>query len=156
MTSRRATLEIDRRPAVDALSETMGRLRRSTRRLVRRDWPYRPLLESELELIRHVARNPGCRVQEAAKAIGVAQNTVSTLVGRLVDQGLLDRRRDDRDSRAASLVLTASARRRISAWRDRRSEVLGEALASLDADDRAAIEAALPALARLANALETR
>jgi DNA-binding MarR family transcriptional regulator len=134
----------------------MGRLRRSTRRLVRLHRPYQPLHESELELVRFVSRNPGCRVRDAAKALGVAQNTVSTLVGRLVEQGLLARGRDQRDSRAAALSLTPAARRRISACRDRRGPILGDALSSLDAEDRDAIAAALPALARLAQVLEER
>jgi DNA-binding MarR family transcriptional regulator len=156
MTSGISTTDPATRPTIDALTETMGRLRRSTRRLVRRDWPYQPLHESELELVRFVSHNPGCRVRDAAKALGVAQNTVSTLVGRLVDEGLLARGRDQRDSRAAALSLTPAARRRISAWRDRRGEIVGDALSSLDAEDRGAIAAALPALAHLAQVLEER
>jgi DNA-binding MarR family transcriptional regulator len=136
--------------------ETMNRLRRSTRSLVRRDWPLRPLTESELELLRFVAEQPGSRVGEAAATLGLAQNTVSTLVGRLVELGLLDRRTDDRDTRAAALALTPAATQRMAAWRDRRRQVTAKSLAALDAGDLRAIEAALPALRRLVDALEAR
>jgi DNA-binding MarR family transcriptional regulator len=136
--------------------ETASLLRRSARRLVRRDWPYRPLVESEVELLRFVVADPGCRVREAAQALGLAENTISTLVTRLVDRGLLERRRDEQDARAVSLTLSAAAARRIAAWRDRRGQVVDDALASLPAEDRRAIEAALPSLARLVSALEER
>ena len=106
--------------------------------------------------MRVVARQPGCRVQEAAQALGLADNTVSTLVGRLIDRGLLERRRDEHDPRAASLQLSTAATHRIAAWRDRRSEVVGDALTSLSAKDRRAIAAALPALRHLVASLEER
>jgi DNA-binding MarR family transcriptional regulator len=106
--------------------------------------------------MRFVAESPGNRVREAAAALGLAQNTVSTLVGRLVELGLLDRRKDDRDTRAAVLALTPAATQRMAAWRDRRRQVTGDALAALRAGDRRAIEDALPALRRLVDALEAR
>jgi len=148
-------MESNERLAGDLMDIT-GRLRRSARRLVRRDWPLRPLTDSELELMRFVAESPGSRVGDAAAALGLAQNTVSTLVGCLVELGLLDRRTDDRDTRAAALALTPAATQRMAAWRDRRRQVTSKALAALDAGDRHAIEAALPALRRLVDALDAR
>jgi DNA-binding MarR family transcriptional regulator len=103
-----------------------------------------------------VAESPGSRVGDAASALGLAQNTVSTLVGRLVKLGLLDRRTDDRDTRAAVLALTLAAKQRMTAWRDRRRQVTSNSLAALEARDRRAIEAGLPALRRLVDALDAR
>ncbi len=136
--------------------DAVSRIRRSTRRLVRRDWPHRPLKESELELLRFVAERPGSRVKEAAGTLGLAENTVSTLVGRLVERGLLERRTDASDGRAAALALTPVAAQRMAAWRDRRRQVAGNALSALPAGDRDAIEAALPALRRFVDTLEAR
>jgi DNA-binding MarR family transcriptional regulator len=141
-------------PLAYEMMEVVGHLRRSVRRLVRRDWPYRPLTDAQIELLRLVAARPGCRVQEAAQTLGLAQNTVSTLVRRLVDKGLLERRCDERDSRAAALSLSSAATRRMAEWRDRRGEVVSGALASLEAEDRKAIERALPPLRRLVASLE--
>jgi hypothetical protein len=44
--------------------------------------------------------------------------------------------------------------RRIAAWRDRRQALVAQAMATLAAADREAVAAALPALRRLADALE--
>jgi hypothetical protein len=43
---------------------------------------------------------------------------------------------------------------RIAAWRDRRQALVAQAMGSLAAPDREAIAGALPALRRLADALE--
>jgi DNA-binding MarR family transcriptional regulator len=140
----------------EELMAVVGLLRRTVRRRVRRDWPHRPLPESEVELLRLVLARPGTRVQEAAAAIGVAPNTVSTLVRRLTEQGLIARGADPDDARAARLVLTPVAKRRIAAWRDRRKQIVGHELDALNTDDRRAIADALPALRRLVDRLEER
>lgn len=90
---------------------------------------------------------------EAAGRLGVAANTVSTLVRQLVDAGVIERVADEADRRVARLVLADEARARVEVWRDRRSVIVGQALSTLTAEDRASIEAALPALSRLASAL---
>jgi len=136
------------------LMELVGSLRRTVRRNVRRGWPHRPLPESEAELLRVVRERPGVRVQEAATALGVAPNTVSTLVRSLGQKGLLERSQDPRDGRAARLRLTGAAARRIAAWRDRRAQIVGAAISALGDEDRRAIERAVPALRRLADHLE--
>jgi DNA-binding MarR family transcriptional regulator len=135
----------------DDLMRILGQLRRSVRRRVRQDWPHAPLPETHLELLRLVGERPGLRVQEAAGALRLAPNTVSTLVNKLVAAGLLERRRDRRDGRAH---LTRAAVRRMAAWRDRRQALVAQAMSTLVPADRAAIAGALPALRRLADALE--
>ena len=136
------------------LMRILGQLRRSVRRRVRQDWPHAPLPETHLELLRLVGERPGLRVQEAAGALRLAPNTVSTLVNKLVAAGLLERSRDRRDGRAARLHLTRAAVRRMAAWRDRRQALVAQAMGTLAPADRAAIAGALPALRRLADALE--
>jgi DNA-binding MarR family transcriptional regulator len=136
------------------LMRVVGQLRRSVRRRVRQDWPHAPLPETHLELLRLVSERPGLRVQEAAAALRLAPNTVSTLVNKLVSAGLLERRRDRSDGRAARLHLTRAAVQRIAAWRDRRQALVAQAMGSLAAPEREAIAGALPALRRLADALE--
>ena len=133
------------------LIEVVGRIRRGVRRRVRRDWPYRPLTESEVELVVLLSEHPGTRVGEAAEVLGLMPNTVSTLVGRLVDAGLAVRRPDPVDARAARLELTPAARRRIADRRDRRRQVVEGAMAQLTDEDRRAIERSLPALRRLSD-----
>ena len=95
-------------------------------------------------------------MQEAASALGVAPNTVSTLVGRLAALGLVKRLADPQDGRAARLRLTAAATRRFAAWRDRRQLLVSAGMSSLGEADRRSIVRALPALHRLQLRLEER
>jgi DNA-binding MarR family transcriptional regulator len=141
-------------PVAGDLIEAILRIRRGVRRQLRRDWPYSPLTESEVELMRLLIDRPGgTRVAEAADALALAPNTVSTLVRRMVDDGLVVRGADPLDARAARLELTPSARRRIADRRDRRRHTVEEAMAQLDRDQRRAIEAAVPALRALSDVL---
>lgn len=139
--------------AADELMTTVSSLRRTVRRRVRRDWPHRPLPESEIELLRLVRERPGLRIHDAAAGLGVAANTVSTLVRHLVDQGLLVRDADPADGRAARLTLSTGARARIADWRDRRQRIVGAAFEALPAEERRAIVAALPGLRHLVERL---
>jgi DNA-binding MarR family transcriptional regulator len=136
------------------LGDAVSQLRRSIRRRARRDWPHAPLAGNELELVRLLLERSDIRVQDAAAALGLADNTVSTLVGRLSAQGLIERRTDPHDGRAALLTLSPAARRRVADWRDRRSQMIAAAIEGLPATERAALSAAIPALRSLRERLE--
>jgi DNA-binding MarR family transcriptional regulator len=126
------------------------RLRRRTRAVV----GGAPLTGAQVELLRLVEAQPDIGVRDAAAALHLAPNTVSTLVGGLVALDLLERRPDPDDGRAAHLVLTASARERTRRWRDERDRHLAAALHQLGSDDLLALQASLPALERLLAVLE--
>jgi DNA-binding MarR family transcriptional regulator len=136
----------------EELFEALGSVRRQVRRTAGRPWPS-PLSGSQVELVRLVRRSPGVTVSEAAEALGLAGNTVSTLVRQLTDAGMLRREPDPADRRVARLRVSAAARTRIEGWRDRRAELAARALGRLDEADRRALTDAVPALARLVAAL---
>jgi len=136
------------------LLAVIGPLRRALRRAARQGLAVAPLPTAQVELLRVVRLQPGTSVREAAQQLGVAANTVSTLVNRLVAAGLLERGQDPDDRRAARLGLTPLARRRVALWRDQREQALAAALAELDAEEREAVARALPALHRVLQALE--
>jgi DNA-binding MarR family transcriptional regulator len=136
------------------LTAAWGGVRRRLRRGARAVVGGEPLRGAQIELLRVVETQPGIGVGEAASALHLAPNTVSTLVGELVALGLLARRPDPEDRRAARLELTAAAHERIRRFRDERDRLLAAALAELDADDVAALRASLPALERLLDTLE--
>jgi DNA-binding MarR family transcriptional regulator len=94
-------------------------------------------------------------VADAAQELRLAPNTVSTLVGKLTSAGLLTRDRGTQDARIALLTVTDGARQRLAQWRDLRADLAGQALARLSPADRRALAAALPALLRLAERMET-
>jgi DNA-binding MarR family transcriptional regulator len=136
----------------EPLVEALGSVRRQMRRTAGRPMPS-PLSGSQIELVRLVRRQPGIAVNEAAGALGLAGNTVSTLVRQLAEAGVLRRESDPADRRVARLHVTGAARRRIEGWRDHRTELTAQALGRLSADDARILAVAVPALNRLAGAL---
>lgn len=135
---------------------TVTGLRRRVRRRVAAQLPTLdpPLRGAQIELLRVVETEPGIGVAAAARKLHLAGNSVSTLVNQLVDAGMLDRRVDPADRRAARLELTAAAHQRLTTWRRTRTEYVAGKLATLSEVDRTAISAALPALGRLLVAVE--
>nr|WP_229400017.1 MarR family winged helix-turn-helix transcriptional regulator [Micromonospora okii] len=123
-------------------------------RLLRRSTALRanrPLLpEAQVELLLVVRAHPDVTVKEAARRLGTAPNTVSTLVGDLVDAGLLGRERDPDDRRLVRLRLTDAACRRMADHERHRAELLAAALTALDPAARRALQVALPHLAHVA------
>ena len=111
------------------------------------------MTHSESELLRLLDRKPGIRVHDAALELGIASNSVSTLVKQLTRAGLLERTADPLDGRAACLHLTPSAREWVTQVGNAREEAITRALQSLDETDRDQIEAAVPALKRFAKAI---
>jgi DNA-binding MarR family transcriptional regulator len=137
----------------DDLYDVIGLLRRRSRRLVGVPLPELALSGAQLELLRVVRRNPGITVAESARILGLAANTVSTLVGQLLALGVLVRERDTTDRRVARLDLTPTARQGLEQWRDRRAQVTATVLAALPSGDRARLARALPTIARIAAGL---
>ena len=112
------------------------------------------LTGAQLELVKLVRRTPGVSVAQAAAELGLAANTVSTLVRRLTEEGMLVRTADPADRRIARLELPEALARRVGAYRDRRMVALGAAIATLEPDEQATIAAATALLARVADELE--
>jgi DNA-binding MarR family transcriptional regulator len=139
-----------------ALLGAISLVHRMARRAVRQAWQQDPLPPAQSELLRLAASMPGITVADAAQELRLAPNTVSTLVGKLTAAGLLTRSRDSQDARVALLTITDAAGQRFTQWRDLRSDLAERALARLSAADRRALAAALPALLRLAEGMETR
>lgn len=147
-----AVTEVSQELASALLGE-LGHVRRRVRRRVGRPFPERALTGAQADLLGVVRRAPAISVAAAAAELGVAANTVSTLVGQLVEAGMLDRSSDPADRRVARLHLTAAARQRVERWRDERVGVVADALARLDRADVDVLAGAVPALARLADEL---
>ena len=93
------------------------------------------------------------RLTELAVAEGVSQPSMTALVARLADQGLVVRAADPRDGRAVVLSLSAEGERLLARRREERTARLTGPLADLSPDDVRRIAEALPALTRLAGAL---
>jgi len=129
-------------------------LRRVSRRRLHADPRLPPLPEAQRELLLLVESRPGIGVAAAAAELGLAGNSVSTLVNALTETGFLRREADPADRRAARLSLAPAGLRRLQTWRTERSAVVGEALDGIGTAERRAIEAALPALRALVARLQ--
>ncbi|MFJ6503336.1 MarR family winged helix-turn-helix transcriptional regulator [Streptomyces sp. NPDC091879] len=134
----------------EALSDALAGLQRLIRRRLRGGTDGPQLRGAEIDLLRLVAERPGLGVSEAAKKLYLAGNSVSTLVNQLVRDGYLIRETDPADRRAARLLTTPAADTRLRDWRQRRAVLVRRQVDRLDPAERAALEAALPALHQLA------
>jgi DNA-binding MarR family transcriptional regulator len=112
----------------------VGRFRRQLRRSVGRGFDSARLTESQSELLWLVGRRPGISVRAAATELGQVPNTTSTLVTKLVGNGLLIRTVDEADRRACQLRLAEPTQQIVDASRAARRVLLSEVLEELDND----------------------
>jgi DNA-binding MarR family transcriptional regulator len=141
-------------PLAAQLSKLLGKVGRALRYRTRAAQDALGVTGSEAELLRLVGRHPDINVQAAAAELGIASNSVSTLVKQLTRQNLLHRGSDPLDGRVACLRLTPQAEAWVAEVGSAREAALARALDRLDPADRQALEEALPALAHLAAALK--
>src|SRR5215218_2774499 len=86
------------------------------------------------------------RITALAASEAVAQPTMTTLVGRLERDGLVERGADPADARAVLVAITGEGVARLRRIRDARAATIDGKLAELDPGEREALAAALPAL----------
>src|SRR3954451_516809 len=89
------------------------------------------------------------RITELAGSEGIAQPTVTTLVGRLERDGLVERRPDPADARAVLVHLSAAGLERLDAMRAAREIVLERRLSALTEHEREVLANALPVLEKI-------
>ncbi|WP_354639434.1 MarR family winged helix-turn-helix transcriptional regulator [Kitasatospora camelliae] len=134
------------------LTDVITRLRRALRSSIRTDYPWESLPMAQVELLQTLAAAP-LRVGELAARQRLAPNTVSGLIGKLLEAGFVDRQPDPGDRRTARIALTDAGRQQLRDWQRAHEHRLADALESLSPADRDAAMLALPALDRLARAL---
>jgi DNA-binding MarR family transcriptional regulator len=145
----------DRAPSSDAgaLTEVVTRLRRVLRTSIRTEYPWESLPMAQVELLLALRERQPARIGELATRLKLAPNTISGLVQQLVEAGLVSRGPAPADRRVAAVTLTPAGLAKLDEWELAHHRRLSAALADLGAADRAAVRAALPALARLVERL---
>ncbi|MCR4398267.1 MAG: MarR family transcriptional regulator [Firmicutes bacterium] len=88
-------------------------------------------------------REPGASLSQVAGHLGVTPPTVSKIVDRLVERGLVQRRDDPRSRRRLILSATGKGRDLFENARERTTERIAERLDGLAPSDLAAIQAAM-------------
>ncbi|BFV59960.1 hypothetical protein KCMC57_up50640 [Kitasatospora sp. CMC57] len=134
------------------LTDVITRLRRALRSSIRTDYPWESLPMAQVELLQTLAAAP-LRVGELAARQRLAPNTVSGLIGKLLEAGFVDRQPDPGDRRTARIALTEAGHQQLRDWQHAHERRLATALESLPGADRDAVMQALPGLELLARAL---
>lgn len=139
------------------MASEAARLRMAVARLTRR--LRRPglgeLTPSQLSALATISRCMPVRLSELAAREGVSASTLSRVVDRLAERGMVRRVRDARDARSSQVSVTAEGARLLEDLRRNGTTLILQALQSLSAPDRTVLLAALPALERLADEAET-
>jgi DNA-binding MarR family transcriptional regulator len=134
----------------------VGRFRRQLRRSAGRAFDSARLTESQSELLWLVGRRPGISVRAAAAELGLVPNTASTLVSKLVGNGLLIRGVDEADRRACQLRLAEPTQQIVDASRAARRVLMYEVLGELDDDQIEALTEGLEVLDTMTRLLQER
>ena len=104
------------------------------------------MTRAQWAVLARLESHQGLKQSELAEMLDLQPITLTRLVDRLCDNGLIERRADPDDRRAKRLFLTPAARAGAGAAQRARRGLLGEALerAAIPADDRAISTASLP------------
>jgi DNA-binding MarR family transcriptional regulator len=146
----------------DAVPETLMPAAGAVRRLLRRltgpvvtggSDTQLDVSMAQREVLLAVGRRTGRSVAEIADELGLAPNSVSTIVTQLVGGGMLVRETDPRDRRVGRLTLTAPTQAAIDAARARRRGLLHEALDRLTPRQLEDLAAGIDAMEALAEQL---
>lgn len=136
--------------------ELAARLRLSTARLARllRQQAGTALSPSQHSALISVDLHGPLTLGRLAKLEQVAPPTITRVVAKLAEDGLVVRQADDTDRRVSLVRISAEGRRRLQHSRERRNAWLAERLRALDAKQRRELSAALDVLEELATYAE--
>lgn len=122
------------------MSETIGFLLNDTARMFRRAFNARTrdsgITALQSRVLTYLARYPGIRQGPLAELIEVEPITLSRMIDRLEESGLVERRADPTDRRAWQLHLTAQAEPLLDSLRQTAKEVVAEATEGLSDAER--------------------
>ncbi|WP_243708709.1 MarR family transcriptional regulator [Actinomadura sp. GC306] len=130
------------------LAERLSQRLRHVVLMLRRDGADQPITSQQLSVLASLEREPR-RMTALAAEHGVRLPTMTAQVDRLERDGLITRGRDGTDARVVVVRLTRTGIERMSAGREHRIGLLAARLARMTDEERAAVDAALPALDKL-------
>lgn len=147
-------LTISHSRRLDLLPERLGTATSRLQALLRGHFAQAEITLTQARTLSTLATRGPHRVTDLALIEQVAQPTMSTLVARLEDHGLVERSPDPSDAKTTLISITSEGRKQ---WRSMvvlRNNVLAAGLALLTTSERKSLDAALPALERLVNELQ--
>ncbi len=111
------------------------------------------LTPTRVAVLLNTVRNGPARLADVAEQEGLNPTLLSRTVAKLAEDGLVVRKADVDDRRSAWLDATPAGRKLAAEIRAQRTQAVEAALVQLSSEDRKLVEAALPALEQLAQAL---
>jgi DNA-binding MarR family transcriptional regulator len=139
----------------DQASEVAAALPQHVARLTRLFWQHssREISRTGAGVLSSLSARPR-RITELAELEGLAQPTVTVMVGKLEERGLVARQRDAGDGRVVLVTITDAGRALLERLRAEYREVLRSRVASMTEDQVAALIAATETLGTLIDALQ--
>jgi DNA-binding MarR family transcriptional regulator len=107
------------------------------------------LSPSQTAALATIDRHGPLTPSELATREGIQRPTVTRIVSRLEEGGLVQRTRDPQDGRSALVALTPEGRELLARGRTRKDAYLARRLRELDAEERATLQRAATILERL-------
>lgn len=107
------------------------------------------LTPSQLSVLASLSRQGPVTLSELAETEGVAAASISGIVGRLVDKGLVDRIPHPDDRRSTLVEMSPQGRKVLEKGRGERTAFLAERLDRLSAREREVLTEAVAILARM-------
>lgn len=104
---------------------------------------------SQMSALASISLAGDASLGELAATERVAPPSMTRIVGRLEEQGLVRRRHDVADRRVSRLEMTPVGERLLAATRSRRDAYLAERLQSLSDEEREIVNRALPIFERI-------
>jgi DNA-binding MarR family transcriptional regulator len=139
-------------PDSEGIDRLRGALTRISRRIDRQT-SAGALTSTQSSVLASIAMKGPIGLGELADFEGVNPTMLSRVVGKLEDAGLIERRGDESDRRAARVEITPAGSDLRRDLLEQRSALLAERLATLPKDTVRAVLAAVPALEELADVL---
>ncbi len=134
---------------IDRLRAAIGRLGRGLR-LSQSDTGLTP---SQVSVLFTIVRRGPLKLSQVVEIERLNPTMLSRITAQLTEQGLIRRRADSDDRRAAVVEATAAGRRMRERIHRARSRELAQRVARLDGDEQALLWQALPVLEELAETL---
>jgi DNA-binding MarR family transcriptional regulator len=132
-------------------ASTADRLRVSIGRLARRlrQQSLGGLTPSQTSVLSTLDRNGDMSMSRLADHESISKPSVTGIVGRLVDKGLVERSKDPSDRRSAIVAITSSGRRTLQKRRRERTAYLARRIDALDDEDREILDKAVALLEQM-------
>jgi DNA-binding MarR family transcriptional regulator len=136
------------------LPERLGAATSRLQALLRRQFAQAEITLTQARTLSTLATRGPHRVTDLALLEQVAQPTMSNLVARLEDHGLVQRSPDPSDPKATLISITREGTKQWRSLVALRTNLLASGLELLTPSEKKSLEAALPALERLVDELQ--